>query len=199
MGNEKLEQITRIIELSCMRHGVNELDLEGTLTDAEDIMSLLTPAPAINVGALDDLEEVRKAVFGDVGDEPDVYSDYDRCSELSGKMRRALSALTQSPPPSTDVTPPEPVGYCVWISPTKLAACTKRTVNAFPVYTSYNKEGQDRLGALNSAVSGIANPLHSEIERLIAHAMGKGLKSVPLDALRIALTAPAPQVRAVGS
>lgn len=43
--------------------------------------------------ALADLEEVRKAVFGDVGDEPDVYADYDRCVELQGKMRRAIDTL----------------------------------------------------------------------------------------------------------
>lgn len=53
------------------------------------------PAPQTHVKgkALGDLEEVRKAVFGDVGDEPNVYADYDRCSELSGKMRRAIAAL----------------------------------------------------------------------------------------------------------
>lgn len=46
------------------------------------------------VEALADLDEVRKAVFGDVGDEPDVYADYDRCSELCGKMARAIAALS---------------------------------------------------------------------------------------------------------
>ena len=43
--------------------------------------------------ALSDLEEVRKAVFGDVGDEPDVYADYDLSCELAGKMRRAIEVL----------------------------------------------------------------------------------------------------------
>lgn len=47
--------------------------------------------------ALADLEEVRKAVFGDVGDEPNVYADYDRLSELAGKMRHALAALGYDP------------------------------------------------------------------------------------------------------
>lgn len=46
------------------------------------------------IEALADLDEVRKAVFGDVGDEPNVYADYDRCSELSGKMRKAISTLS---------------------------------------------------------------------------------------------------------
>lgn len=45
--------------------------------------------------AIVDLEEVRRAVFGDVGDEPDVYADYDRCSELMGKMRRAIDVLRE--------------------------------------------------------------------------------------------------------
>lgn len=30
----------------------------------------------------------------------------------------------------------EPIGYCVWISPTKLAACGKRTSQSFPVYAA---------------------------------------------------------------
>ncbi|QXV73550.1 hypothetical protein [Rhizobium phage RHph_X2_30] len=51
----------------------------------------LTEKGAAN--ALADLEEVRKAVFGDVGDEPNVYADFDRCSELGGKMRRSIAAL----------------------------------------------------------------------------------------------------------
>jgi hypothetical protein len=46
----------------------------------------------INI-AIADLEEVRKAVFGDLGDEPNVYADYDRCAELAAKMRRAIDAL----------------------------------------------------------------------------------------------------------
>ena len=43
--------------------------------------------------AFADLEEVRKAVFGDVGNEPDVYADHDRCIELAAKMRRAIDVL----------------------------------------------------------------------------------------------------------
>jgi hypothetical protein len=43
--------------------------------------------------ALADLEEVRKAVFGDDGDEPDVYADHGRCLELADKMRRAIDVL----------------------------------------------------------------------------------------------------------
>lgn len=39
------------------------------------------------------LEEVRKAVFGDVGDCPDVYRDYDRLTELSGSMQKAVRKL----------------------------------------------------------------------------------------------------------
>lgn len=29
----------------------------------------------------------------------------------------------------------EPVGYCVWITPTKLAACAKSAKGSFPVYS----------------------------------------------------------------
>lgn len=43
--------------------------------------------------AREDLDEVRKAVFGDIGDEPDIFADYDKASEMSGKMRRALAAI----------------------------------------------------------------------------------------------------------
>jgi hypothetical protein len=43
--------------------------------------------------ALADLEEVYKAVFGNIGDEPDVYADHDRCCELDAKMRQAIDTL----------------------------------------------------------------------------------------------------------
>jgi hypothetical protein len=29
----------------------------------------------------------------------------------------------------------QPVGYCVWISPTKLASCAKSAKGAFPIYS----------------------------------------------------------------
>jgi len=42
--DEILQKIARIVELSNMRHGVNELDLEGTITDAEEILALAPPS-----------------------------------------------------------------------------------------------------------------------------------------------------------
>lgn len=39
------------------------------------------------------LDEVRRAVFGDLGDSPDVYADYDRLSELQGEMCRAIRVV----------------------------------------------------------------------------------------------------------
>lgn len=62
--------------------------------------SALVDVPAVEpvsktADVIADLEEVRKAVFGDVGDEPDAYADYDRLSELSAKMRRAIAALSR--------------------------------------------------------------------------------------------------------
>lgn len=45
---------------------------------------------------LNDLEEVYRATFGYAGDEPDIYADHDRCSELMSKMRRAIDALRVS-------------------------------------------------------------------------------------------------------
>jgi hypothetical protein len=42
-----------------------------------------------------DLEEVRKAVFGDVGDEPNVYSNYDELSRLAGTMGKSLRKLNR--------------------------------------------------------------------------------------------------------
>lgn len=39
------------------------------------------------------LDTVRKEVFGDIGDEPDVYADYDRLSELSAMMRNSVETL----------------------------------------------------------------------------------------------------------
>lgn len=39
------------------------------------------------------LEDVRKVTFGDIGDEPNVYADYDLASEMAGKFRKALLAL----------------------------------------------------------------------------------------------------------
>ena len=56
-----------------------------------------SPSQQNRMDALINLEEVRKAVFGDVGDEPNVYADYDQCSELAGKMRKAIVELTPSP------------------------------------------------------------------------------------------------------
>lgn len=71
-----------------------------------NVLASLVSYP-LATSVLDDLEDVRKAVFGDVGDEPDVYADYDRLSELSGKMRKAISNLadgvmaTELPAPET--------------------------------------------------------------------------------------------------
>lgn len=46
---------------------------------------LKDPTPMRNA-KVTDLDIVRKEVFGDVGDEPNVYSDYDRCCELECMM-----------------------------------------------------------------------------------------------------------------
>ena len=54
-----------------------------------------TPALIREQGAVADLEEVRRAVFGDIGDEPDVYADYDRCSDLANKMREAIKVVEE--------------------------------------------------------------------------------------------------------
>lgn len=43
-----------------------------------------------------DLEEVRKQVFGDVGDEPSVYDDYDELCRLASQMRSAIRTLNRS-------------------------------------------------------------------------------------------------------
>jgi hypothetical protein len=45
---------------------------------------------------LANLDEVYQAVFGEIGEEPDVYADYDRCVELKTKMRNAINALRVS-------------------------------------------------------------------------------------------------------
>lgn len=47
--------------------------------------------------ALIALEEVRKVTFGDVGDEPDIFSDYDLAVATAGKFRDALTALNAEP------------------------------------------------------------------------------------------------------
>lgn len=65
----------------------------------ESIMPLRTLLRNLHkrTNALADLEEVYGAVFGhDAGDEPNVYADYDRCLELSAKMRRAIETLRVS-------------------------------------------------------------------------------------------------------
>jgi hypothetical protein len=43
--------------------------------------------------ALAELEEVRKAVFGDPGDEPNVYANHDHLLELAAKMSHAIETL----------------------------------------------------------------------------------------------------------
>ncbi|MFN3833444.1 MAG: hypothetical protein ACK4SQ_14560, partial [Allorhizobium sp.] len=78
-----------------------EGECDGLAIDAGQALAILShvmegSASPAGVKPLEDLEEVREAVFGDVGDEPDVYADYDRCSELSGKMRKAIEALRSS-------------------------------------------------------------------------------------------------------
>ena len=60
-----------------------------------------------NQQIINDLEDVRKAVFGDVGDEPDIYADYDLCTELSGKMRRAIAAIAAQEQVPVDVATTE--------------------------------------------------------------------------------------------
>lgn len=42
---------------------------------------------------ISNLETIYREVFGYVGDEPDIYSDYDRCVELMGKMQDAIRFL----------------------------------------------------------------------------------------------------------
>jgi hypothetical protein len=56
-------------------------------------LSVLVRNTAKRQAALDDLETVRKEVFGDVGDCPEPFADYDRASELAGMMRRAIETL----------------------------------------------------------------------------------------------------------
>lgn len=48
--------------------------------------------------AMADLESVRKAVFGDAGDEPNCYSDYDRLCELSSSMSSAMTYFDNASP-----------------------------------------------------------------------------------------------------
>jgi len=67
---------------------------EDELTALRNLLNEMFPPAMSEVVA--DLEEVHKAVFGDVGDEPNVYADYDRCSELAGQMRRAIKTLAVS-------------------------------------------------------------------------------------------------------
>lgn len=45
---------------------------------------------------IESLEEIREAVFGHVGSEPNVYADYDKLCELSGKMRDIISTVTHN-------------------------------------------------------------------------------------------------------
>ncbi len=59
-----------------------ELTLAASPPTAPDVAS-----------ALADLDEVRRAVFGDLGDEPDVYADHDHLTELERKMVAALATL----------------------------------------------------------------------------------------------------------
>jgi hypothetical protein len=44
----------------------------------------------------------------------------------------------------------KPIGYCIWISPTKLAACASRTPNSFPVYGA-DTIAETRAAALEEA------------------------------------------------
>lgn len=64
----------------------------------KDISSSVTlpHIPSDVTNALADLEIIYRAVFGYIGDEPDVYADYDRCVELSRKMMEAIVILRQA-------------------------------------------------------------------------------------------------------
>jgi hypothetical protein len=57
---------------------------------------LLPAATDTGLETVADLEDIRKAIFGDVGDEPNVYSDYDYLCELSRKMREAIRFCLQA-------------------------------------------------------------------------------------------------------
>lgn len=48
----------------------------------------------------------------------------------NGRMDEFLTSLSEATGGN------EPIGYCIWISPTKLAACAKRTAGSFPVYAA---------------------------------------------------------------
>lgn len=101
---EKLREVAAILASERIQGWSNPL--VSTLTDIADAIEKeqVAPEPArvpIAASVIADLDEVRRAVFGDVGDEPNVYADYDLCSELQGKMRRALACLTAVETPST--------------------------------------------------------------------------------------------------
>ena len=79
---------------------MSEFKYENKEEAYEDASKRWDTRPAAPVEGLKtvgfDLEEIRKAVFGDVGDEPDVYSDYDYLCELSRKMREAVRFCSQA-------------------------------------------------------------------------------------------------------
>lgn len=61
-----------------------------------------------------DLEDVRKAVFGDVGDEPDIYADYDRLSATAGKMRQAIETLQREAWQDISMIPADGTRVEIW-------------------------------------------------------------------------------------
>jgi hypothetical protein len=99
-------------------------------------MTIETELPAVEVK-----EELKPCPFcgGTVlrtgGDDKIVGVSCLRCEACGpnhyGQHEWNDRANTLSPLPHV-----EPIGYCVWISPTKLAACAKRTSQSFPVYAA---------------------------------------------------------------
>ena len=54
-------------------------------------------------------------------------------TQAEDMVRHMLEGL---PAANDHVVGSEPIGYCVWITPTKLAACAKSAKGAFPVYAA---------------------------------------------------------------
>jgi hypothetical protein len=118
-----------------VRCGIRSDDLRAIVTAYLQSAALLpTPKPELTEGVddFDDYVIPDKQIIAELRTiERTFVSDGQRiAAAVCRDAASRLSALSPQPA-STD-----PVGYCVWISPTKLAACAKSMRNSFPVYAS---------------------------------------------------------------
>ena len=137
-------------QVSCGSCDARTNEFEDAYAPSEDAFDAWnrrasTPAPQHKTAGLNDLIEKSKAKLA-------AMSEEERRAMWQAQRESFVRAMTtpcehgvldfeqcpqcRAPAPSEHVMGIDPIGYCVWITPTKLASCAKSAKGAFPVYAA---------------------------------------------------------------